>query len=392
MPRWSLLVLIAIVVLTLTPWGNASAQSTPVASSSPPPQPTALLVFTAQDPLWVTASDGQIHIVYDLVMTNIFTSPVTITTVDVLTSDGEPLLHLEGDVLLRVTRPVYGAAPTRIAPTSGAIAAMIDVTLPAEDVPERLTHRITYALQPDAPDAALLSSRVVEGPEAILVNRSPQVIAPPLRGGGWVNINGCCATSSHRTLRLVVDGSQIKTPQTFAIDWARVEDGAMFTEDGARNADHHAFGADLLAVADGRVVSVRDGLADNAPLQPPGLQEPGNLLGNQIVLEIAPGVYAIYAHVQQSSALVRPGDTVQAGDTLGKLGNSGVSDSPHLHFQISDGPDLLTSNSLPFVIDAWTLEGSLPPDSSQADVEVTGPPGPQAGTLPLEFTVASFAE
>ncbi len=392
MPRWFLLMLLAVIALAIAPWRDASAQSTPEASPVTPPQPTALLVFTAQDPVWVAASDGQVHIVYDLVMTNIFTSPVTITSVDVLTLEGARMLHLEGDALLAVTRPVFGDTPTRVAPTSGAIVTLVDVPLPAGDLPQQLTHRVAYALEPDAPAGALMSSRVVEGPEAIIVNRAPQVIAPPLRGHGWANVNGCCAASPHRSLRLVINGSEIKTIQLFAIDWMQIEDGAMFAGDGARNEDHFAYGEDLLAVGEGRVIFVRDDIADNLPFQIPVLQGPDDFPGNQVVLELAPGVYAIYAHLQQGSALVQAGDLVHAGDRLGKVGNSGNTDSPHLHFQLSDGPDIMTSTSLPYVIDTWTLAGSITPDSTPTDVQVIGPSGPQADTLPLELTVAGFAE
>lgn len=392
MPRWFLFMFLAIVALGIAPWRDGSAQSTPEASPVTPPQPTALLVFTAQDPMWVAGGDGDVHIVYDLVMTNIFTSPVTIISIDVLTTDGAPMLHLEGDALLAVTRPVFGDTPTRIVQTSGAIVTLIDGSLPSGEVPRRLTHRITYTLEPDAPAGALMSSRVIDGPEAIIVNRAPQVIAPPLRGDGWANVNGCCAASPHRSLRLVVNGSEIKTIQMFAIDWMKVEDGAMFAGDGARNEDHYAYGEDLLAVAEGRVVFVRDDIADNLPFQVPALQETSDFPGNQVVLELAPGVYAIYAHVQQGSALVQVGDLVKAGDRLGKLGNSGNTDSPHLHFQLSDGPDIMTSTSLPYVIDTWTLAGSIAPGSTPTDVQVTGPSGPQADTLPLQLTVAGFAE
>ena len=99
--------LIAVVALAANPGRNAAAQATPEPSPVTTPQTTALLVFTAQDPVWVAASDGAVHVIYDLVMTNIFTSPVTITGVDVLTTDGEPLLHLAGDDLRAATRPVW---------------------------------------------------------------------------------------------------------------------------------------------------------------------------------------------------------------------------------------------------------------------------------------------
>ena len=44
------------------------------------------------------------------------------------------------------------------------------------------------------------------------------------------------------------------------------------------------------------------------------------------------------------------GQHVHAGDQLGALGNSGNSDAPHLHFQISDAASIVEGNSLPFVI------------------------------------------
>src|SRR5215213_2890890 len=84
-------------------------------------------------------------------------------------------------------------------PQSGALAVILDVVVSPDQVPARLTHHITYELAPDALLATIIGSHEIRGPELAVDPLAPVVIAPPLRGSGWVNANGCCATSAHRS-------------------------------------------------------------------------------------------------------------------------------------------------------------------------------------------------
>jgi hypothetical protein len=388
-----LLVLVAIgsLVGLAAPPREAASQATPEAAAGVTAQSTALLVTAVHDPLRVTGSDGMVHLEYDLVFTNVFTAPVTLTAVDVLTPEGRSLLRLEGDALAAVTQPLLGFAPAAGIPDSGAVAVVVDVAVPPDQVPERLTHHITYELAPDAPYATIIASLEIAGPELSVDPVAPVVIAPPLRGTGWLNANGCCDTSAHRSFRLVVDGARIVKPETFAIDWMRIEDGQLFTGDGTRNEDYFAFGAEVLAVADGMVISVSDGMAEDTPNEPPTtIHKESDYGGNHLVIEIEPGVYAFYAHLQPGSIRVQAGDAVTAGQALALLGNTGNSTAPHLHFSVMDGPDGLNANSLPFVIDGWTLAGTASPESTPTDVRLVGSPEAQEATLPLDQTVADF--
>jgi hypothetical protein len=64
--------------------------------SAPAPPPTPLQVSATNAPLRTLASDGMEHLEYDLIITNVFSAPVTLTSVEAIAPDGSPLLRLAG--------------------------------------------------------------------------------------------------------------------------------------------------------------------------------------------------------------------------------------------------------------------------------------------------------
>jgi hypothetical protein len=351
-------------------------------------------------PIGVPGSDGLEHIEYDLVITNVFNAPVLLSRIEVVTLDGDPLLSLAGRDLVAATQPLLGLTPLEEIPASGTAAVIVDVAVPREQVPDRLTHRITYTLPADALGAAQIESLTVDGPELVVDDRAPVVIAPPVHGPGWLNAFSCCdASSIHRGVRAAADGARIVKSETFAIDWILLQDNRFFEDDGARNEQWFAYGAEVTAVTPGTVVFARDGLADGTPKNLPStLQEPGDSAGNHVIVQIEPGVWAFYAHLQKGSVAVEIGDQVAVGQPIGRLGNSGNSIGPHLHFGLIDGINPLTANSMPMVIDHYSLTGSVDPASlfaslSNPDALVLhedATPQPQSGTLPLNMNVTDF--
>ena len=129
-----------------------------------------------------------------------------------------------------------------------------------------------------------------------------------------------------------------------------------------RNRAFPAFGAPLLAVADATVVRASDGRRDHlSRTSLPALLYlmliEGNvrsiigvhrIIGNHVVLDLGDSTYAVYAHLQRGSLRVRPGDRVRAGQRLGRVGNSGNTTEPHLHFHLMDGPDPDSARGVPF--------------------------------------------
>jgi hypothetical protein len=386
-------------IATLPGYGRAQ-DATPAASPTAGEQTTAIVVSATNDPLRVPGSDGLDHLEYDLLVTNGFAAPVTLTSIAVTDADGETLLGLDGDALVTATQPLLGRTPTATIPASGTVAVVVDVAVSPEREVVSLGHRIAYDIAPDAPVRSLIGSFDVDGPRLPVDPRPTTIIAPPLRGDGWLATNGCCAAESiHRAVRVPVGGARIGKQETFAIDWARLRDGQPFAGDGARPEDWYGFGAEVLAVADGTVVSVQEGYPEETPLQPAThVVKPEDYGGNAVVLAIAPGVYAYYAHLEPGSVTVKDGDRVTTGQVLGLLGNTGNSSGPHLHFGLVDDPDPLVGQSLPMAFDRWTLQGAFDMAAYEAADGGDAPsalmpraaPAPQTSTLQLYFDVADF--
>ncbi|MNO45439.1 Murein DD-endopeptidase MepM [compost metagenome] len=131
--------------------------------------------------------------------------------------------------------------------------------------------------------------------------------------------------------------------QRYAYDFIQAKDNHSYKGDPLKNKSYYAFGKNILAPADGTIVSVVNDIKDNEPV---GVMNPNQATGNNVVIDHG-GEYSHLAHLKKGSITVKPGDKVKQGDIIGLTGNSGNTSEPHLHFQISDGVDLFTSRSIP---------------------------------------------
>lgn len=350
---------------------------------------TALHVESSNPPYAVFGSDGRLHVEYDLVLTNAFVGPATLDAVAVR-ADGKPALTLTGDALTAATHTLLTSdATVTIAPASTAFT-QVDLVLPGRTAPKRITNRVAYTIPADAPSRSVIGSTVSASPVLRTDPRPPTVISAPLSGAGWVNVNGCCndPTSPHRETLLASDGDWV-TPELFAIDWIREVDGRFYSGDGTQNTDWVGFGEPIHAVADGTVVLTRDGLPDIPPMtKNPGLRTPEDYAGNNVIVAIGHGRYAVFDHLVRGSVRVRRGQRVRAGQVVGKLGNSGNTDGPHLHFGIEARPDSL-AQGLPFEIDDFVLEHTASA-ASPGQVTLIGKPKRLHRALPLIRSVATF--
>jgi murein DD-endopeptidase MepM/ murein hydrolase activator NlpD len=324
------------------------------------------------------AVNGQIRLAYELHLTNFAPWPVEVTAIDVLGDGAKPLASFDRDALNNRVVPVEKVLlslepdPTgksRTLDAGHSVIIFIDVTLDrGAAAPAQLHHRFSFS---NAGDDGAPVARTIDVATIPVVQEPTPVLRAPLRGSGWIAFNALSAYE-HRRAFNPVDG-RLRIAQRFAIDWGRIgPDGRMFRGDGKSNTDYYNYGAEVVAVADARVSDIKDSLPDNT-----GASERSdrkvtldNAVGNDVILDLGHGKFAVYAHLQPGSLKVKVGDKVKAGQPLALLGNSGNSDAPHLHFQVVDASSPLGAEGLPYEIESFTVLGVL----DNASVLDTGNP------------------
>ena len=406
-----LTVLIATGFLNPSWSGATSSEATTGSQPVPPPVWTSLVARPIESPHPVLAADGKVHLVYELLVTNVSGSVMKLENLEVLdASKGDMVVEsesgnavvatLQGSAFAASNSPFSGQPSLTVGPYQFT-RLFLDVPF-AKDarLPTVLLHRFQFTLDPAAGNPPMASATVVSGRTEVLTHVSPVVIGPPVAGPRWVDAIGCCSPPSvHRTATLPING-QIIAGERFDIDFVELNpEGKLYSGPDNQLSSYAYEGTEVLAVADGTVVNLQDGQPEQTPGSgnfPPALTLQQGL-GNYVVLDIGHGHFAFYAHFQPHTLKVKVGERVHAGQVLARLGNSGNTDAPHLHFGIHDGPSVFSADSLPFVFSSFIVAGTMI-NSFDHDVQAAGMPaviGPAAAgshhnELPLENQVITF--
>lgn len=153
----------------------------------------------------------------------------------------------------------------------------------------------------------------------------------------------------------VTNGGHRNRSGQFALDGVGLDSGygVNTPNGGSKSADYAGWGRPVMAPAAGVIVEAR---ADRPDQPDPENSDPaffapefpnGGDPGNHVVIDHGNGEFSLLAHFQAGSVLVKLGDHVAQGQPLGKLGSSGDTTTPHLHYQLQAGPDIQWSDGLP---------------------------------------------
>jgi len=233
--------------------------------------------------------------------------------------------------------------PFEHAPAGRAVGAVrITATLSADGLPDQVIAASTMVrAAPPSPGLSPVTGRVLvwDGHDALSHHRRWDYLLPPIRALGF----------SSNAMR-------------YSYDFVPVDDaGRMHSGDGEVNTDWFGFGQPVRTPAAGVVVQVRDDRPDDRRFDPSELVEDINLVfGNVVVIAHEDGSFSMLGHVKQDSATVRPGDRVEAGQTVAAIGASGSSLFPHLHYQRVDAADMRGEGVPSTFREVWLDDGSAP--------------------------------
>lgn len=377
--------------LTFTRSTEDSGASASAAQKTPegPTKPPISAFMDVAVPIAPTAfkADGKWHLVYELHLNNMDRWNYQLTKVEAVSGDSaqRSLVTYSGAELeAAMSRPgLQGTTEkAKIGPGMMAVVYMW-ATVDSEDaVPATIRQRLTVKIGTYPEEMTIETA-------AIPVGRGAVEIGPPLRGDHWLAANGPSNTSGHRRALIPIDGHAVIS-QRFAIDWVKLgDDGKTFHGDEKDNKNYYAFGNDALAVADGIVTEVKDGI----PLNVPGIDSRAvpitleTVGGNHVILDIGNGNFAFYAHLQPGSLRVKLGDKVRRGQVIGLVGNTGNSTEPHLHFHIENGSSPLGAEGLPYSLASFEVVGhgwGWKPSDAKGPAEI------HKNEIPLENEVVNF--
>jgi hypothetical protein len=139
-------------------------------------------------------------------------------------------------------------------------------------------------------------------------------------------------TIAHGGKRRMTNYHHGSPSQRYAYDMVVHKAGRAREGDGSSNKHFHCYGLPVYAPADGTIHTQIDGIPENRP------GDRGTAGGNGVIIDHGFGEYSSLWHMIPGSLKVKKGDKVTMGQEIGKVGNSGRSTGPHIHYHVSTVP------------------------------------------------------
>lgn len=295
---------------------------------------------------------GSKQLLYELHIANKSDETVFLDQLQVLdVKHGKPIKQFTGKALKnRIFQ--FDALSENLFSLAPGNHAVVYVEITTDDgIPEALEHRIIFHTDEQSTPKSIRGGRIP------IQTKPLPVMGLPLRGGPWVAVYSPEWKRGHRRVYYTVDGKQ-RIPGRYAIDWIKVN-AAGKKAIGDKNviSNWFGYGADVLAVADGKIAAVRNDYPESPTISEHKNPPPEEAAGNYIVLNIGNGRYVFYEHLMPGSIHVKAGDSVKRGQVIAALGYTGQTTGPHLHIQVANSTSYLGSEGQPYVLTNFEVAG-----------------------------------
>ena len=384
--------------------GDSTESGSPE-QSIPLPGLGARLSIEPIGPLIPARAEGELHALYELRVGGFDPRALRIDSVAVYAGGAmdRALARYAASELDGMVESLGTGDPLLVAPGRESVL-FFHVTLSDGPGVPALTHRFWLSSESGGASPGLVLDT---GPLASEADHGP-LLDPPLRGGPWYAHAGPGNRTHHRRT-LAPRAGVLTMDQRFATDWLRLR---VDRKGGAQSLGpdwEGTAGEPVHAVADGTVVTVVDGIPDEpiGELGASGLVVDWETIsGNRVVVDMGEGHYAWYEHLENGSVGVQEGDPVSKGQVLGRVGNSGNTSHPHLHFAVTDSPVSGQGRGLPYRFRCFGWLSRVAPmpswdevaEGDPAEIGLAGPLVPlgtsrfRANEIPLGGAVVDFAE
>jgi hypothetical protein len=142
--------------------------------------------------------------------------------------------------------------------------------------------------------------------------------------------------------------------QRWAYDLMVIENGKSYKGDSTKLENYFCFGLPVLAQSSGKIVKALDSDSNMQIGDLGGIENP---LGNPIIIEVAPNTFMFLCHLKPNSVKVKKGDTVEVGQELAMVGNSGHTSEPHLHIHMQDTKVFSMGEGIPLYFHHYVVNG-----------------------------------
>ena len=310
------------------------------------PKPAGPVRITAQpQQLWIEAGEHAQSLNFDFLVENQGSTPLGIDSIEVTAFDnnGQPILRRFIDS--NGFAPSIDTVPGRVV----AAGAKILVFNPFHSFrPDLDLHKLTYKFSLSIPQEAPETTASITVEPRLYVSKTE--LALPVKGRLLIH-DGHDYYAHHRRLNtehpVARDLGITQNFMRYSLDINPTNSGFdAYRGDGAKNEDWYAWGQSLYATGDGVVVDASDLTPDNIRggenyFKPESVKKsPMNFYGNYLVIDHGNGEYSLLGHLQKASLLVKTGDKLVRGQSVAKIGNSGSSNNPHVHYELRTGKDL----------------------------------------------------